>query len=119
MGGKRELFLDESALDDVVAWLTDMRRHCEAPRIQQCTRIGQHPRAAASHHTVFLRIQLRKVQICGQLAGLNQCRQPSVVGMWLASDCWVVVEPVPDQLTQELVAMQRLDGVLYYRALTN
>jgi len=87
-------------------------RDSETATIQHRARIRQHSRAAAYHDSIFLRIQRRQSEILGQLAGLDQCREPAVVRMRLAGYGRVVMEFLAYQFTEELVLAQIFDQVL-------
>ena len=62
-------FLDEGALDHVVAQLPGvMAGHLEAAGIEQSGGVGQHRRAAADHRAIAGRIERRFADVGEQLA---------------------------------------------------
>lgn len=113
------LLLDERSLDYVVTRLADVRRDLEAAGIEHCARVRKHPRTAADHDSILLRVQRRKVEVFRQLARLNERCQASIVGMGFTSDCRIIMQFLAHQIAKELVPAQLLDQMFHDCALTN
>src|SRR5882757_4213797 len=113
------LFLYERPFDDVVTRLADVRRDGETTTVQKRASIRKHSRAPAHHYAIFLGVQRRKAEVLEESARLNQRRETTVVGMRLATNRRVVVQLLPDQLTEKFVLTQILDQVLYDRTLAD
>ena len=108
----RELFFDESPLDDIVACMADMRRGDEALGVQNPAGVFEHLRAAAQHRSIVLRVERRQADVLRQFAAFDEIGQSPLILKRFARRRRVVDQLVAHQIAEEFMLVQILAEIV-------